>query len=315
MPPVDRIVANPHWNWLIVVYFFLGGLAGGLAFIGGLAALAGGDRYKSIIRWTALIPFPLLAICGILLIADLGRPERFWHMIIQNNTWLPMFKYWSPMSYGSWILLIFSGLAFVNFVAVMISDYPIGPLKRFDWLPRLVGGGVIGIVLQVLLLIFGYLFASYTGALLTATNQPIWSHTTLLGAVFFVSGVSTALATLILLLHRNRRDHETVARLETADNWAMALELVVIIAFLVALWIAGPHILRVFIRMRYGIVLLVGTVLLGIIVPLLLHWRHRLLGAATPLVAAALVLIGGYALRYAVVYAGQEIAVDGLQQG
>jgi formate-dependent nitrite reductase membrane component NrfD len=311
MPPVDRFVEAPHWNWMIVVYFFLGGLAGGLAFIGALAAIAGGNRMKPVVRWAALIPFPILAICGVLLIADLGRPERFWHMMIQNKTGLPMFKYWSPISYGSWILLVFSGLAFINFLAAFIGDRETGLLARLSWLPRLLGGGVLGILFQVLLMIFGYLFASYTGALLTATNQPIWSHTTLLGAVFFVSGVSTALATLVLLLHRSHTDHETVASLETADNWAMLLELVLIICFLVAL----GGLIYPFIQTKYAMILLGVTVGLGIVIPLLLHWRDRLLGTVTPLVAAALVLVGGYALRYAIVYVGQEIAIGGLMRG
>lgn len=311
MPPVDRIVESPHWNWMIVVYFFLGGIAGGCAFIGAIAALVGGDRMKPVVRWAALIPFPLLSISGLLLIADLGRPERFWHMMIQNQTGWPMFKYWSPMSYGSWLLLGFSGLAFVNFAAAIIGDRQTGFFSKFRWLPRLLAGGVIGIVFQILLMTFAYLFASYTGALVTATNQPIWSDTTMLGALFFTSGVSAALSVLILLVGRGRHDHELLARLESADNWAMLLELVLIGLFLAFLGsIAWP-----FLRHRYGLTLLIGTVLLGLLVPLFLHWRPRTLGRTTPLLAAVLALIGGYALRYAVVYAGQEIPISGRMMG
>lgn len=311
MPPIDRFVESPHWNWMIVLYFFLGGLAGGVAFVGALAALAGGTRLRPVVRWAALIPFPLLAICGILLVVDLGRPERFWHMLIQSETFLPMFKYWSPMSYGSWILLIFSGLTFLNFIAAVIGNRKTGVLGRFQWLPRLLDNGLLGGVFQVLLLIFGYLFGSYTGALVTATNQPIWSDTPLLGAVFFISGVSTALATLILLLTRDRAEHEAVAQLETADNWAMLLELLLLIIFLVFLGsLALP-----FLSTKYGIGLLIGTIGLGILVPLLLHWRARQFGRMSALAAAVLALVGGYVLRWAVVYAGQEIGVAGRLHG
>ena len=311
MPPIDRFVESPHWNWMIVVYFFLGGIAGGIAFIGALAALAGGPRMQPVVRWAALIPFPILAICGVLLTADLGVPTRFWHMIIQSETFWPMFKYWSPMSYGSWILLIFTGLAFVNFSAALVGNRQTGLLGRLSWLPRLLDGGVLGGLFQALMLIFGYLFASYTGALVTATNQPIWSDTPLLGAVFFISGVSTALATLILLLSRDQAEHETVARLETADNWAMILELLLLIMFLTFLGSLALPLLRT----KYGIGLLIGTIGLGILVPLLLHWRARLFGRMSPLIAAVLALIGGYVLRWAVVYAGQEITIAGRLQG
>jgi formate-dependent nitrite reductase membrane component NrfD len=313
MPPVDRIVENPHWNWMIVVYFFFGGIAAGSAFIGALAALVGGERMKPVVWWAAVIPFPLLSICGILLIADLGRPERFWHMLIQNNTFWPMFKYWSPMSYGSWILLAFSGLAFVNFVAALVAGRENGIFGSLQFIPRLIGGGILGTIFQVLLLVVGYLFGSYTGALVTATNQPIWSDTSMLGALFFISGVSAALSVLILIMlfARQRHDHEVVAQLETADNWAMLLELVIIGAFLLFLGsLAWP-----FLGHRYGLTLLIGTVGLGLLVPLLLHWRPKLLGNASPMLAAALALIGGYALRYAIVYAGQEITIAGRMQG
>jgi rifampicin phosphotransferase len=38
---------------------------------------------------------------------DLSRPLRFWHLLLESNTWMPMFKLWSPMSVGSWALLAF----------------------------------------------------------------------------------------------------------------------------------------------------------------------------------------------------------------
>ena len=150
------IVGDPHWRWYIVFYFFLGGLAAGIAFVGALAALFGQDRLKPIVRLSALVPLPLALICTVILIVDLSRPERFWHMMIQSETWLPMFKYWSPMSYGSWILLVFSALSFLNFVAALWGDRP-GPLQ---FLPGLIGGGITGTLFQILMLVFSYGLAS-----------------------------------------------------------------------------------------------------------------------------------------------------------
>lgn len=309
MEYVGRIVAAPEWNWLIVLYFFFGGLAGGLAFISGLAALAGGPGMKPVVRWSALLGLPLVLICLILLVVDLGRPERFWHMLLQSETFYPMFKYWSPISYGSWIVFVFSILAGINFVAALIGNGRTGILGWLNWLPRLIDGGFLGSLFQILLLIFGYLLASYTGSLATASNAPIWSDTPMLGAVFFASGVSTALATLILLMSRDRTQagHETIARLETADNYAMVLELITLGLFLVLL----GSLLWPFLSTRYGIGVVVGTIGLGILIPLLLHLRPRLLGRSTPLLAAVFALIGGYVLRWAIVYVGQEIVIAG----
>ena len=169
--PVDRMVAAPEWHWLIVFYFFIGGIAGGIAFIGALAALAGDERMKPVVYWAAFIPFPLALICGVLLILDLTRPERFWHMLLQSETFWPMFKYWSPISYGSWLLLGFSGLAFIHLVAALVGDHQSSFLGRLSWLSRLLGGGLLGRLFQALLLIFGYLFASYTGTLVRASRR------------------------------------------------------------------------------------------------------------------------------------------------
>ncbi|WP_026370640.1 NrfD/PsrC family molybdoenzyme membrane anchor subunit [Kallotenue papyrolyticum] len=302
----QRIVENPHWNWMIVLYFFLGGLAGGLAFIGALAALFGGARMQPVVRWAALLSFPLTASCGILLILDLKRPERFWHMLIQSETLRPMFKYWSPISYGSWMLLIFSLLTGISFVAALVGMDRRGRLRRLEWLPRLLGGGPLGVLLQVLLLIFGYLFASYTGSLATATNLPIWSDTPLLGALFFVSGVSTALATLMLLLLRGRASHELLLRLEDADRWAILLELALLVIFAVLL----GNLLLPLLATRYGLVLVIGTLLLGLLIPLALQLVPGV-RRGTALLSAVLVLIGGFALRYALIYVGQEIVIAG----
>lgn len=316
----ERIVGDPHWYWYIVFYFFIGGIAAGVAFIGALAALFGGARMRPVVRLAALIPLPLALICAILLVVDLNRPERFWHMVLQSETWLPMFKYWSPMSYGSWILAGFSALAFVNFVAALVgiwNDRATRAQARrpwlvglLGWLPGLIGGGASGVLFQILMLVFGYGLASYTGALLNATNQLFWSDTPFLGALFFISAVGTGTSTILLLLllrRRARPDHATIAGLESADNWAMLLEVIAIVALFLSLRsLAGPLLLSV-----YGLAIAVGTVLLGLLVPLVLHLRPRLLSSASPIVAAVLALAGGFALRWAIVMAAQGVSVAG----
>src|SRR2546430_2996560 len=111
--------AAPHWRWLIVGYFFLGGLAGGSYFLATLMDLFGKSEDRPLVRLAYLIAFPAVCVCGLLLTIDLGRPERFWHMLVQAQTFRPMVKAYSPMSIGSWALLLFSGCAFLSFVAVL----------------------------------------------------------------------------------------------------------------------------------------------------------------------------------------------------
>jgi formate-dependent nitrite reductase membrane component NrfD len=56
----------------------------------------------------------------------------------------------------------------------------------------------------------------------------------------------------------------------------------------------------------WGVLLLVGVVLVGILVPLLLHHRHILGGLSVP-AASVLVLVGGFILRAVVVLSSEAI--------
>ena len=75
----------PHWDWLAVGYFFLGGIAGGCAFLSALARLFG-DRQRdaAVIRLARLVAFPAV---GTLFPAQTGDalkvPGAFkhWHLV------------------------------------------------------------------------------------------------------------------------------------------------------------------------------------------------------------------------------------------
>ena len=100
----EHFVAPPRWEWYIVWYFFLGGIAGGTYAVGALLRLVGGARDEGLARLAFLLSFPALVVCPILLTLDLGRPARFWHMLIDARTGIPTLKYWSPMSMGAWFV-------------------------------------------------------------------------------------------------------------------------------------------------------------------------------------------------------------------
>src|SRR6185295_9043214 len=130
LPPARRgglampqhFVAPPQWEWYIVWYFFLGGLAGGAYALGAILRLFGDRRDAGAARLAFLVALPALAICPILLTLDLGRPLRFWHMLIDSRTMTLNFKYWSPMSVGVWALLIFSAFAFLSFLEAVLGE-------------------------------------------------------------------------------------------------------------------------------------------------------------------------------------------------
>src|SRR5581483_8123899 len=92
------VLKAPVWTWEIPLYFFVGGTAGAAAVLAAAYAMFGqAPLVARRARWIALAGGLLSPV---LLISDLGRPERFLNM-------LRVFKWRSPMSMGSWILAVF----------------------------------------------------------------------------------------------------------------------------------------------------------------------------------------------------------------
>jgi len=175
--PSTWFTSPPHWQWLIILYFFVGGLAGGSFFIAALIDLFGRPEDRPLSRLGYYIAFPAVLVSGVLLILDLGRPLRFWHMMVESNTWQLMFKPYSPMSVGSWSLVFFGLFSFAAFLAALADARRV----RWPWALRLRPPRIAGTLVAVLGGALGFFVASYTGVLLAVTNRPIWADTPLLG--------------------------------------------------------------------------------------------------------------------------------------
>jgi protein NrfD len=313
--PFAQFAVNPQsgyalpgeWGWYIVLYFYLGGLAAGSYAIATLLDMVGDPRDRDAVDLGYLLAFPLVVACGLLLIVDLGKPLRFWHMLVKSERVPePILKYWSPISVGTWVLTIFAFFAFVSFVGVLAERGVIrwAPVARVDrWArerprPVTVLWGVLGAF-------FGFFLGGYTGVLVTGTSVPVWHNTQLMGALFLISAASTSYALLmILLMRRGRPPHDgTVGKLARADRWAIIMELVVL-ALIVAL-LGG--VARPLVAGGYGVVFWLGVVLVGLLVPLVLHgWRAgSMTEGRRATLGAACVLVGGLLLRFVVVMAPQ----------
>jgi len=297
--PSTFFTAPPEWRWLIIGYFFIGGLAGGCYVLAVLIDFFGRVVDRPLARLGYLIAFPAVVISGLLLIMDLRRPARFWHMMLQSNTGLPMFKTYSPMSLGSWALLIFGALTLLSFLAALES---MGALR---W-PRLAmfrPPHVVGRVVAILGGLFAFFIAGYTGVLLAVTNRPIWSDTPLLGLNFLISAASTSAALMVLLAQRRWYWRSTVVALERFDAMVLVFELIAIIALILSL----GSVARLWLS-AWGALLVVGVIIVGILIPLALQWRPRLIGETwSAAIAAILVLVGGFLFRVVVVLSSEGV--------
>src|SRR5262245_21872853 len=122
--PSTLFTAPPEWHWLIIAYFFIGGLARGCYFLAVLIDFFGRPSDRPLARLGYLVAFPAVVVSGLLLTLDLGKPLRFWHMLLQSERGGLMWKPWSPMSAGSWALLLFGAVTFISFLAALSERDP-----------------------------------------------------------------------------------------------------------------------------------------------------------------------------------------------
>ena len=164
----------PVWSWEVAAYFWFGGMASGSAFVALACDVAGDHRSAAIARKVAL---GAVAPAPVLLIADLGRPERFLNM-------MRIFKPRSPMNTGAWCLVAFSG-----------SECAGGGVADLAGRPQ--AARALGALTSLL----GSYLGSYTGVLLACTAVPVWARSrTILGPAFVATATATGAAATRLVL-------------------------------------------------------------------------------------------------------------------
>jgi formate-dependent nitrite reductase membrane component NrfD len=179
-------IKPPVWTWEVPLYFWIGGLASGTAFVAAACDAAGDHASARLARKLAL---GAVAAAPPLLIADLGRPGRFLNM-------LRIVKPRSPMNLGAWCLAAFSTTAAAS-VGADLLDRP--AVARGVGVATTVLGGYLG---------------SYTGVLLATTAVPFWARSRLvLGPVFIcTAAASGAAATRLALVAGGMPDEHPTQR-------------------------------------------------------------------------------------------------------
>jgi protein NrfD len=285
-----------HWTWLVYLEMFVAGTAAGAYVSASLLELLGRGR-SPLARTAHLLAFPLMVVAGLLLVVDLQRPERFWHMLLQSERMLPMLKWWSPMSMGSWGILLFSLFAFVSFVDALVSSEQ---LRLFGWRAgRTLHGSPLGLLWSILGGIAALFIAGYSGVLLGVTNIPLWRDSSFLGGLFVAISAATGMAAVLAVHMLRDWSGPEEAELERANSWVVLWQLVALLAFLVTAGAGARLILR-------GLPLL--ALVLAVVLTLVALTFRALFRRSNPpasAFAALLVLVGGFLLRYAVVMGPQ----------
>ncbi len=307
------------WNAAIYVYLWLAGMAGGAYFVAFFAdRFTGGNR--QLFRLATYMGIPMAVIGVLLLIVDLGRPIRFWHLLTE-------FKVSSPMSMGTWILFAWVLIAVVLAV-IWWSErfFDKGMPRNLQRLTSFLGG--INVIFAVLLM-------TYTGVLLAVSNQSLWAGSVLLPSLFVASAISTGIAIMILgalitnsstearlVLNQCSRasdwtiSNKTIVRLAEVDAGVIVIELLALVGY--AVWVANSSLagasegLSILLTGSLAAPFWIGVVLLALLIPLWLdvaNWGKQIGSnkrVAMVIASSSLcVIIGGLILRAVITIGGQ----------
>lgn len=305
-----------HWGLPVIFYLYLAGLGAGAITVSGSVLLRkggfGASRF-TVARCGALIgPIPVM-LGTFLIIFELGQPFRALNLFKVINL--------SPMSIGTWLLAIF----------IVVSL-----LYALTFLPPSAGGGdrlaPIRRALAWICVPLGISVAIYTGVLLGAMPaRPFWNSPILAG-LFLLSALSSGVAAIVLMgvFFRRKSSNPTIRAdyenssylLTTSDTLLIGAELMVVFLFImfahltigdvryaVGAIMPGGNLANMF----WGLVVFVGLLVpffieLYQIVPKLLYGREYKTAVALEVIVPMAVLIGGFALRYVIVIAGQVTA-------
>ena len=303
-----------NWSYPVIFYLFLAGLGAGAVTVSGSVLLReggfGASRY-AVARCGALIG-PLPVMLGVfLLVFELGQPFRALNLFKVINL--------SPMSIGTWFLAVFIVLSLLY----AFTFLPNSAGKANDRLVRIRRG------LAWVCVPFGIGVAIYTGILLGAMpSRPFWNSPILAG-LFVLSALSTGIAMIILMgafFRRNnidpaiRDDYENSSYLLiSSDALLLGGELLIIFLFLMfahltigdvryamASILPGGRLALAF----WGLVGCIGLLIPFIIelfqiTPKLLKGKEFKSVLSLEIAVPLAILIGGFALRYVIVVAGQ----------
>ena len=259
---------------LLWLAFYFGGLGGGLY----LVSLYFNSLWGMFISWLIIA-----VLKGGAHIAYLGKPLRFWRIILRPQT--------SWLARGLIFVILFTGFAAIQ----LMFSY---------WLPGTAGE----IIFKVLAGIMAFAVAIYTGFILnTIKAVPFW-NSTLLPVLFILCGILGGFGLSVVIALNG--GHVDITAAETGSRWLLIINALIIIIYL---WraanreVTGKQSVMEQMRGSVAPIFWAGIVVLGIIIPVAIAFSSYFAEETSALLLVAGVaceVIGGLTLRYCILKAG-----------
>lgn len=305
-----------YWGLPLVVHLSLVGLSAGALITSAFLLLRGGREgaYFRVARYGAFIaPIPVILDGGVL-VSELGS--------FQAGHWfkfLNLFKTitWSPMSIGSWLLLLFIAVSMIYAFTFLRKDA--APDDQWGGLRRTMAW--VGVPLA-------FAVGTYPGVMLgILVARPLW-NSPLVPVVFLLSGITMGIAGIVLArvlmsmkagrpeAEREYRDNNY--RLMTTNVLVLGGELLLLLLFIIfATQAIGGMSHAISVILAGGALATefwVWVIAVGLLIPILLGLvlivprlagREYLASRVVELAVPVTVFVGAFMLRYVVVIGGQ----------
>jgi len=314
------------WNWLVAVDLFGAGLSAGAFIVSATAYFLGREKYETMTRiGAAIAPFPV--IVGILcLIFDLERPHLFWKLLLT-------FRPGSVMSLGAWLLFLFSFFSIAHFYLWLPERFDylkiIPAIQKNRFLGRFRGDNLTKV--RGLVAGFGIPISIgvgiYTGVLLgVLTARPFWNNP-MLPMLFLVSAMMTGSASICFVgcfikgFRGMSRENVNTNKfmIHSIDFTLMVFSIISVFLFVLGLYVSprsSTGAVHLIMGGPFTLLFWVVVVGIGILIPLALEVYELIpyyieqveLRDHNPWISGIItssVLIGGFMMRYLVIYAGQ----------
>jgi len=276
-------MAQVEWTWLIETAWFLNALGAGAYVASWVTSVLWRERYKSFSRMGIFLCVPLVVLGTLLLVVDLGRPERATNVFRNASSW---------MAIGAGAL---SAMIPISIVHAILLTRKIGT-KVLDLL-----GGIGSIIA------FAVVF--YTGMLLAVLMpRAVW-FTPVLPWLFVVSSLCGGVAAVSLLVYKLERNeavrNDTIGSSIKNIVVLLSAELVLLVGYLASIGLPGALLFG-----GLGALFAGGVLALGILLPLgigayYVKTKPKTIAPGSALLSLGLVLLGGLLLRYTILLAGQ----------
>lgn len=287
-PNLVTQLANEHvFGWTITFYFFVASLAAGLFAFATIVELFGLAKLQRLGRIAALTAPFMAGVVAITLMAELAQPARFWRVLVRFNPT-------SPISWGTWILVLFGLLS---------ALYAYAEWKGLLRLKRSIS--YVGVPL-------GSLLPLYTAfELLMTRSSPLWNNA--LMPVIYILSAAVSAGALVLIISALTRPFPLAEATFTLGRILSHLLVYVLALFVIELLVllsrspVSTHIGRNILGGEYSFLFWGLVVLFGTIAPIaILYSHHSGRIRLNQVIAGVLILVGTFSLRALEIFAGQN---------